>query len=441
MARIKMSRRDMFTLIMLFFMTTILYADQLIINAIIPQLSAEYGIDESKVGMVGSAFIIVGVIMSLTFGYFADKVSRKALFIIAILVGEIPCVLTGIKSFTPDFTSFVLMRILSGIGLGAIYPLSHSILSDYFKEDHRAAASAWMGTAWSVGGLIGVNIAGFLTNAEWNTLGWRLSFIIIGVPNIPVALLFWAFAREPERGRTEDALEELIREGKVYKQTIGLKDFKTIFTNKTNIFTLIQGIPGTIPWGVLTFWFIAYFEAYRKLSKESATLMFDVLGAGTLVGTIVFAYIGERLYRKDPKYMPILCGTGIIFGIIPSAILINMPNSNMILYMILGFLTGFFVSVAGANYKAILMNVNKPENRGSVFAVSNLTDNIGMGLGPLVGALLLPYGYQLMVNFAIVWWLPCGLLFLLVSKFIDKDRLALRSYLDEKARALEEGKE
>lgn len=426
----------MFTLIMLFFMTTILYADQLIINAIIPELSKEYGIAQSKVGMVGSAFIFVGVIMSLTFGYFADKVSRKMLFIIAILVGEIPCVLTGIKSFTPDFTSFVIMRILSGIGLGAIYPLSHSILADYFKEDHRAAASAWMGTAWAIGGLLGVNLAGFLTNADWNPLGWRLSFIIIGVPNIPVALLFWAFAKDPERGRTEDALEELISEGKVYKQTISLKDFKTIFTCKTNIYTLIQGIPGTIPWGILTFWFITYFQAYRGMTKESATVMFDVLGAGTLVGTIFFAYIGERLYRKDPKYMPILCGTGIIAGIIPSAILMNMPHSNMTVYMILGFITGFLVSVASANYKAILMNVNRPENRGSVFAVSNLTDNIGMGLGPLVGGLLLPFGYQLMVNFAIVWWLPCGLIFFIVAKYIDKDRLALRAYLDGKAKVL-----
>lgn len=441
MAKMKMDKRDMFTLIMLFFMTTILYADQLIINAIIPNLSKEYGIEPGKVGMVGSAFIFVGVIMSLTFGYFADKASRKMLFIIAILVGEIPCILTGIKYFTPDFTSFVIMRILSGIGLGAIYPLSHSILADYFKEGHRAAASAWMGTAWVVGALIGVNLAGLLTNADWNPLGWRLSFIIIGVPNIPIALLFWAFAKDPERGRTEDALEDLISEGKIYKQTIGLKDFKTIFTNKTNIFTLLQGIPGTVPWGVLTFWLIAYFEAYRGLTKESATLIFDVLGAGSLVGTIVFAYIGERLYKKDPKYMPILCGIGIIIGIIPSAVLINMPHTNMMLYMILGFFTGFFVSVAGANYKAILMNVNRPENRGSVFAVSNLTDNIGMGLGPLVGGLLLPFGYQLMVNFSIIWWLPCGLLFLVVAKYIDKDRLALRAYLDEKARALEEGKE
>jgi MFS family permease len=437
MSKAKMSARDLITLIMLFLMTTILYADQSIMSAIIPELSKTFGVGESTLGYVGSAFVIVGAIMSLTFGYLADKKSRKILFVVAILVGEIPCILTGVEYFTPDIYWFAGFRILSGIGLGALFPLTHSVLADYFTEEHRAFAAAWMGAAWGIGSAIGVAVAGYLTNMNLFGLGWRVSFILIGVPNIPLVLAFWAYAKEPEKGRTEGALEELIQEGVVYKQTIKWSDFKVIISNKTNIFTMIQGIPGSIPWGIFAYWLITYFRTVRGVSQEMATTIFLVLGIGSTLGGIFWAYIGDKLYKKDPRYMPILCGVVVLFGIVPTGIILNVPMNNTA-YMIFGFLTGFIVSVAAANYKAILMNVNRPENRGSVFAVSNIVaDNIGMGLGPMVGGLLLAQGYQFMMNFAISWWIPCGLLFLMAAKYITKDRDNLRKYLDDQAKDME----
>lgn len=437
MSKAKMSTRDLITLIMLFLMTTILYADQSIMSAILPELSKAFGVGESTLGYVGSAFVIVGAIMSLTFGYLADKKSRKMLFVIAILVGEIPCILTGVEYFTPDIYWFAGLRILSGIGLGALFPLTHSVLADYFTEAHRAFAAAWMGAAWGIGSAIGMAVAGYLTNMNLFGLGWRISFILIGVPNIPLVLAFWAYAKEPEKGRAEDALEELIQEGVVYKQTIKWSDFKIIASNKTNIFTMIQGIPGSIPWGIFAFWLPTYFRGVRHVSMEMATTIVLILGIGSTIGGVFWAYIGDKLYKKDPRYMPILCGVVVLLGIIPTGIILNVPMDNN-LYLIFGFLTGFVVSVAAANYKAILMNVNRPENRGSVFAVSNIVaDNIGMGLGPMVGGLLLAQGYQFMMNFAISWWVPCGLLFLMAAKYITQDRDNLRKYLDEQAKIME----
>jgi predicted MFS family arabinose efflux permease len=284
-----------------------------------------------------------------------------------------------------------------------------------------------------------VAVAGYLTNLNLFDLGWRAAFILIGVPNIPIVLAFWAIAKEPDRGRSEDALEELIQEGVIYKQTIKWSDFKIIASNKTNIFTMIQGIPGSIPWGIFNFWLITYFRDVRGLTLENATTLNIILGVGSTLGGVFWAYIGDRLYSKDARYMPILCGVVVLLGIIPTAIILNVQMSNTV-YMIFGFITGFIVSVAAANYKAILMNVNRPENRGSVFAVSNIVaDNIGMGLGPMVGGLLLSQGYQFMMNFAISLWIPCGLLFLVAAKYITRDRDALQAYLAEQAKIMEKG--
>ncbi|HEY9161357.1 MAG TPA: MFS transporter [Desulfomonilia bacterium] len=435
MSRVKMSGRDITTLATLFVMTTLLFADQMIMSAILPELSKEYGARETTLGLIGSAFTLTGAFVSILFGYISDKGSRKTMLVLVIMIGEIPCIMTGIPYFTQSIGAFAALRLLSGIGLGGVYPVSYSVLADYFSEQHRSTAAAWMNTAWSVGTVLGVVLAGFLTNKY----GWRISFILIGAPNIPIALFFALYAKEPARGRTEDALEDLIQKGLVYKQKINFRDFRIILRIKTNLYIFLQGIPGTIPWGILTYWAITFFQVYRHVSKEMATTVFLVIGIGSTLGGIFFAYMGEWLYKKSPKYMPMLCGIVVLIGIIPTAILVNLPVANFKLYLVLGFVTGFLIAVATANVPAMIMNVNRPEHRGTVFSVLNITGNLGNGLGPAIGGLLIPFGYLFVMNFAVSWWVLCGILLLAAAKYIIGDRDALHRLLEERAAEMEKG--
>jgi MFS family permease len=143
--------------------------------------------------------------------------------------------------------------------------------------------------------------------------------------------------------------------------------------------------------------------------------------------------------------MPLICGLGILVGIIPAYILLNTPlgtsaNDQIFFYSLAAF-TGFIVSAPSANVKAIIMNVNRPEHRGTVFSLFNITDNLGMGMGPAVGGLLVPFGYVFMMNFAVSWWIPCGIFFLMVMLFITKDRDALRAVLSDRAKEMKKEQE
>ncbi|RKX90240.1 MAG: hypothetical protein DRZ90_16525 [Spirochaetes bacterium] len=139
-----MTSRDKITLALLVLMSVFLFADQRIMSAILPGISKEYNIDAKILGFIGSAFTLVGALMSMGFGWFTDRISRKKLLIIVVAVGEIPCFLTGFEFFTQSTASFILLRILTGIGIGGIYPLTFSLIGDYFSEDHRDTASAFM---------------------------------------------------------------------------------------------------------------------------------------------------------------------------------------------------------------------------------------------------------------------------------------------------------
>ncbi len=114
-----------------------------------------------------------------------------------------------------------------------------------------------------------------------------------------------------------------------------------------------------------------------------------------------------------------------------------MAIENVTYYYILSFSAGFLVSTASANVKAILMNVNPPERRGSVFAVFNITDNLGQGFGPAIGGLMMAGSSMLFtLNFATLWWIPCGLLFLFIARSLGSDRNALKLEMENRAKKI-----
>ena len=83
---------------------------------------------------------------------------------------------------------------------------------------------------------------------------------------------------------------------------------------------------------------------------------------------------------------------------------------------------GVISTVAGSNIRAIMLNVNAPETRGTVFSVFALTDDLGKGLGPAMGAMFVSYfgSRQRAFNVTIFFWLLCG--GLMASQFFTLER-------------------
>ncbi len=240
----RMSTRNIITLAILVLISVFLYADMNAITPVVTNIMAEYGITEGDIGLVGSAFTLIGAAVSIIFGLLADRTSRKWLLAFVVLVGEIPCFLTGIEYFTQTYEQLLLLRILTGLGVGGIFPITFSLIGDYFDAHYRPMAAAFVGAAWGIGEMAGGIMAGFLAGP----FGWRLPFIVAAAPNFILVPLFLIIAQEPARGAQEAQVQELMAQGIEYKEKIRLADLKYVLTNKTNILGYLQGIPGSLPW-------------------------------------------------------------------------------------------------------------------------------------------------------------------------------------------------
>ncbi len=431
--------KELYAVILLAFMNLFLFADQNLMAPNLTQIARDLGLNDVQRdvmlgGDISAVFWILGSVITLAIGYLTDLVSRKKLFLIVIIIGEIPCLLTG---FVQNYDQLFWMRALTGIGIGGALPLTYSMIGDYFSHGNRAVATAWIGLAEGMGIAAGQLLAGFMGPA----MGWRLPFVIVALPNFALCLLFLLTVKEPARGITEENLRDLIEKGMVYTGKINWKGYRDLFKIKSNIMVFVQGIPGTVPWGVFFIFLNDFYSQDKGYSVEVATLIVMAVGAAAILGGFIGGLIGNRLYNIKAKYLPLLCGTSTLVGIIPMALLLNYPsqvgvvNPGVTGPMVLGFITGFMVSVTGPNVRAMLLNVNTPETRGSIFSLFNLTDNLGKGFGPVIISLLIvQFGRLWAFNIANLFWLVCGVGLLGMMITFPRDEAALHAVMKERAR-------
>jgi predicted MFS family arabinose efflux permease len=418
-----------FTLIVISLMMIVLNMDANVMSPTLAMIEKEFGIGDAAIGSMMGLFTIIGAVVSLFWGYFADKASRKALFIIAILIGELPCTLTALASSYPVFFA---LRILSGVGLGAAYPLLYSIVGDMFDEKERPSAVAIVTVAVSIGTIGGTLVGGYVGGGG----DWRTPFIAASAPNYIFVLLYWLLTPEPKKAASEEATRELVAAGLVYPKRLHLRDYAGIFRSKTNLYLFLQGIAGSLPWG--SFFFInEYLNQVKGLSVENATTVFLVFGVGMLVGNIVGGQIGGRIFRRAPRVLPAFCAITTLLGAAMVIYIVLLAPSSVPVLAVLGFFATSLAGMTGPNITAMILDVNSPENRGAVFSIFNLTDSLGQGFGRFVaGSLSGLFGLTAALAISSGFWVFCAALIVAVIFTFTADMARHHAHLDGVAREM-----
>ena len=392
-----------------------MFADQNLMGPNLTLIASDFNLldvkDQYLGGLIPLVFWIVGGFVALIVGYYTDVLSRKILFTLIVFIGEIPCFLSG---FSETYIEFFILRALTGIGIGGIIPITYSIVGDLYAPNERIKVITLIGMASGLGIAVGQVVSGLLGD----TFGWRLPFIIFALPNFILAIIFFMTASEPIRGD----MDTNITNYKISK----FSDLKYVFKIKTNILIFLQGIFGTIPWGVFSIFLIDYFVIEKSYLRSTATLVITLVGAMALLSSLIGGYLGNKLYNKNPRLLPLFCGISTILGVIPAALLINVPaklNGNETLLVTYSVFTGLLIAMTAPNMKAILMNVNNAYTRGTVFSLYNFADDLGRGFGPFIigNVLIYNFGRTVAFNIANLFWLICGGLILMMAITFPKE--------------------
>ncbi|TGK64732.1 MFS transporter [Leptospira wolffii] len=422
-------------------MAFFLFADQNLIAPNLRNIAASFGITEQSEidwklgGIIPICFFVLGGFVSVYMGYLTQKFPRKWLVIGTVLLGEIPCLLSG---FAGTYKEFLILRTLTGFGLGGSFPLLFSLVGDYFSDKSRSTAAGYLSLSMGLGVGIGQLVGGELGTAD-PINGWRTSFIYMATPSFLFMLIYALFCQEPARGGKEKELLGVSVDLNSESVRLTWKDIRNIFTRKTNIGIFLQGIPGCVPWGVFFVFLNDYYEFHYGLPKDKASALVIYAAAGIFIGTFFGGVIGQKIYDTKKTLLPIFCGACILTGIVPTVFLLHAGNiASSPFFIPVNILTGIIISVTGPNVRALIMNVNPPKSRSSMFALYNLTDNLGNGLGPAMAALLLTILPDRTTAFtiSILFWVPSGLSWLYILKNFKKDHDWMHQELADEAKRI-----
>jgi len=420
--------RRVASIILLVLMAAFLMADQNLLPPNYQQIMAEFGIGEAQMGFVSTIFVATSAIMTIIWGFLSDIGRRKKLLVVGVLLGEIPCFLTA---YVQNYWELLAMRLFTGIGIGSIIPIGYSLIADMFQGERRGRGYGYIETAFGFGTLFGMIVAGL-------TAGWRLPFIIASVPNFILAPLFYIVAEEPKRGSGEKELREILEKGYEYEYRINKEALKRSLKMRTNLLIFTQGIIGTVPWGVIMYWLISFFIVSRGMDKMTATFVLLIIGVSSVIGSLIGGFAGDYFERKYRGGRAVITGFAIFLGMIAALGLILYPLPSQLDFLYWALLTVYsfiliqFVSYAGPNVRAIISQVNPPEDRGTVFGLFNILDNVGKAIGPLFGGFLieaiiamgytkaLAYEYTLVIGS--LFWIPCALIWIWIKWSYPEDR-------------------
>lgn len=157
---------------------SLIVIDGTIVGVALPTIVDELGLDLSEAQWVTSLYSVVFAALLLTAGRVADRIGRRRLFVIGVVVFVVGSVIAAVSV---DAQSLIAARVVQGVGGALVLPTTLSSVNATFRGKDRAAAFGIWGAVISGSAAIGPLLGGWLTGS----FGWQWIFLV----NVPLGAL------------------------------------------------------------------------------------------------------------------------------------------------------------------------------------------------------------------------------------------------------------
>jgi len=174
--------------------------DGTIVNTIFPEIIKDLGLSSTEVQWVQESYVLVFASTLLIWGSLADRVGRRRLLVIGIVIFIASSVWAGTAD---SASSLILSRVVQGFGGAMVLPTTLSLVNATFQGKERGIAFAVWGS--TIGGMVAVGpvLGGWLAT----DFTWRWAFLInvpLGIMIIVGLLLFAMESRSPGERKAID---------------------------------------------------------------------------------------------------------------------------------------------------------------------------------------------------------------------------------------------
>lgn len=373
------------------------FLDRQILSLLVGPIKQDLKISDTLVGLLqGLSFALFYAAMGLPLGRIADATNRRNLISICIAIWSLfTTACAGARSYATLF----LARMGVGIGEAGLNPAAFSVLSDYFSKERLGAALSLFYTGQILGSSLALVVGGTVVQSVTRTpevtvpiLGtiasWRLTFVILGLPGLLVALLAMT-VREPIRrnlarsaaGSTRLSIAESIDEiGKRWQSILGVS------LGFAFLAACIYGFSAWVP----TYFLRVHGLTIGETGRVLGCLILPFGCAGLCFG----GWLSERWQKRGiidaPLRVAIPCAVGIVTILAPAML---MPSAALSFALIgVGY---FFLVLPLGTSAAALQAIVPNQVRAQVGALFLFVLNLaGLTLGPLLPGVFADYVFE-----------------------------------------------
>ncbi|RGO17347.1 MFS transporter [Bacillus cereus] len=341
-------------------------------------LQKDWGLSTQEMGWIGSINSIGMAVGALVFGILSDKIGRKSVFIITLLLFSIG---SGLTALTTTLAMFLVLRFLIGMGLGGELPVASTLVSESVEAHERGKIVVLLESFWAGGWLIAALISYFVIPKY----GWEVAMILSAVPALYALYLRWNLPDSPRFQRVE-------------KRPSVIENIKSVWSGEYRKATIMLWI----------LWFSVVFSYYGMFLWLPSVMVLKgfsliksfqyvlIMTLAQLPGYFTAAWFIERLGRKF-VLVTYLIGTAC------SAYLFGVAESLTVL-IVAGMLLSFFnLGAWGALY------AYTPEQYPTVIRGTGAGMAAAFGrIGGILGPLLVGYLVALQASLSLIFTIFCG---------------------------------
>ena len=304
----------------------------LMIGFLIGPLTAQWNLRPSQAPYIALATFAGMFLGAWLWGLVADRFGRRNVFLWTVLQTAL---FGTLAAFAPNFTVFLVLRFLTGAGMGGTLPVDYAIMAEYLPTKDRGRFLVYLESFWALGTIAAAALAwAFIPNSP---SGWRL---LVGASAILGLLGFWVRRSIPEsprylllHGRADEARAVLEQVARTNGQPVQIEALQA------------QAAPPTPSMGAI--WSSTLVRRSLALSVMWFSLSLGYYGIFTWLPQI---FIGSGFTFIRTYAYPLQLGLALaqVPGYVLAAILIDRwgRKPTLITYLIGGAIFSFLFAVA-----------------------------------------------------------------------------------------------
>lgn len=368
-------RYVVYVILLLFVVNVFNYMDRMALSVLAPVLKIDLGLSDAQLGLLtGFAFALFYAVCGIPIGCWADRGIRRNIIALALATWSVMTALCGLAQ---NFWQLFLARVGVGVGESGCLPSAQSMLCDYVPSERRSGVFAIHTFGLYMGMFAGMAFAGWFGE----TLGWRGTFLVLGLPGLLLAVVVRLTLREPMRGRFDCV-------GGQPTSVSFVSTVRTLLGCRIYRLLLLFAVLDNFVQSGVNQWLPSYYVRMSGLSLSSIGVYLGLaMGVGAGTGLLIGGFLANKLAKSSFRLPLLICAAAsfLAFPLALGALAVSSPYVSIFLVS----LTALFWTATNGPVLAVLYGATAPQMRATAGAINIFAIAVlGLGLGPFCVGLL-----------------------------------------------------